>query len=135
LVALGRVEARGDGFISVLGQTVFGTEGDFAGISAGATIAVYGSLDTVTGGFVDTRVVPVSPTSIDSGMPSFLLGTVDEVNPGLGRAVVSGVNVDYSALLSSGAAPGVGDLIAVTGRSYRDLGLLVADPQLSLGVR
>jgi len=135
LLVLGQVEAIGNDFISVLGQTVFGSESDFAGISAGATIAVYGSIDTATGGFVDTRIVPVSPTGIDSGVPSFLRGTVDEVDASLGRAVVSGVLVDYNALLSRGGAPRVGEQVAVSGRSYRGMGLLVAEPGLDLSLR
>jgi hypothetical protein len=42
--------------------------------------------------------------------------------------VVSGVTVDYNALLVGGVAPNVGDEVAVTGRSYKGLGLLVAQP-------
>jgi hypothetical protein len=59
---------------------------------------------------------------------SYLRGVVDEVNHGAGRAVVSGVTVDYSALLSHGQAPNVGDEVAVSGRAYKELGLLVAQP-------
>ncbi|MDZ7643738.1 MAG: hypothetical protein U5K76_05590 [Woeseiaceae bacterium] len=135
LLALGRIDAIGDGFISILGQTVFGAGSDFAGLGTGATIAVYGSIDAETGGFVDTQIVPVSPTGVDSGMSSFLRGTVDEVDTSIGRAVVSGMTVDYNALLSHGVAPRVGDQIAVSGRSYRGLGLLVADPQTRVEVR
>ena len=68
-------------------------------------------------------------------MPSYLRGTVDEVDSTLGRAVVSGMTVDYNAMLSRGEAPRVGDLIAVSGRSYRELGLLVAEPDVSLDPR
>jgi len=129
LLALGQVDHIGDGFLSVLGQTVIGADSDFAGISTGSTIAVFGSMDAGTGGFSNTRIVSVSPSGIDSGLPSFLRGTVDAVDAAMGRAVVSGITVDYTAMLSSGSAPSVGDRVAVSGRSYRGLGLLVAEPE------
>ena len=50
------------------------------------------------------------------------------MNLAFGRAVVSGVTVDYNALLSNGRAPSVGDTVSVTGRAYG--GLIVADPSL-----
>jgi hypothetical protein len=133
LLALGRVDVVGDGFISVLGQTVLGADRDLAGITTGTTVAIYGSIDAATGGFANTRVVSVTPTGIDSGMPSFLRGTVDAVDAALGRAVVSGVVVDYSAMLAKGRAPRVGEQLAVSGRAYRGLGLLVAEPDLEVG--
>ena len=43
-------------------------------------------------------------------------------------AVIGGMTVDYTAMLSNGRAPQIGDEIAVTGRNYRDLGLLIASP-------
>ncbi|MGB5580959.1 MAG: hypothetical protein WBM68_10370, partial [Woeseia sp.] len=135
LLALGRVETIGDGFISVLGQTVFGAGNDFAGINNGSTVAIFGSIDSVTGGFADTRVMRVSTTGFDSGMPSFLRGTVDAVDAASGRAIVSGMAVDYNAMLSNGVAPRVGEQVAVSGRAYSGLGLLVAEPDLRVGGR
>ena len=124
LLVLGRVEYSGDGFISVLGQTVFG---DLAGLGTGMTVAVYGSIDADTGGIVGAQVIAVG--SRMSGA-NYLRGVVDEVNLAVGLAVVSGVTVDYNALMSNGSAPRVGDTMAVTGRSYS--GLLVAEPSLNL---
>jgi len=49
--------------------------------------------------------------------------------------VVSGKAVDYTALLSNGSAPSVGDMVSITGRDYGDAGTLVADPQLQLEIR
>ncbi|MBT8131676.1 MAG: hypothetical protein KJO35_05345, partial [Gammaproteobacteria bacterium] len=135
LLALGQVDAIGDGFISVLGQTVFGSGNDFAGISNGATVAIYGSIDRYTGGFANTRVLPVSRSSFSSGAPSFLRGTVDAVDVATGRAIVGGMMVDYNAMLSQGMTPNVGDQVAVSGRAYRGLGLLVAEPGLRLSGR
>ncbi len=124
LLVLGAIEHIGDGFISVLGQTVFGNLG---GLGTGTTVAVYGSIDTDTGGIVGARVVRVGPRM---GGASYLRGMVDKVNLALGIAVVSGMTVDYSALLSNGSAPSVGDIVGVTGRSYG--GLNVADPLMDL---
>ena len=124
LLVLGAIEHIGDGFVSVLGQTVFG---DLGGLGTGMTVAVYGSIDADTGGIVGAQVFPVGPRV--SGA-SYLRGIVDEVNLAVGLAVVSGVMVDYNALLSNGSAPSVGDIVGVTGRSYG--GLIVADPSLGL---
>jgi hypothetical protein len=52
---------------------------------------------------------------------------VDEVNTSIGMAVISGVSVDYNALLSNGSAPQVGDVVSVIGRAYREIGVLVAE--------
>jgi hypothetical protein len=110
-----------DDFVSVLGQSVFGN--GFGALSIGTSVAVYGTIDRDTGGIMNASVVPVS-----AGDVSYLRGVVDEVNWSTGRAVVSGVTVDYNALLSHGNAPSVGDEVAVTGRAYQELGLLVAQP-------
>jgi hypothetical protein len=122
LVVLGEVDHADDGFISVLGQTVFQSNRNGL-IRIGDTVAVYGAIDVDTGSIVGATVVPVA----DRGV-SYLRGLVDQVDSATGRAVVSGVTVDYTALLSSGIVPSVGDEVAITGRSYRGMGLLVAQP-------
>ncbi|MFB3124578.1 MAG: hypothetical protein ACE1Z7_03295, partial [Woeseiaceae bacterium] len=126
LLVLGAIGYVGDGFISVLGQTVFG---DFDGLGSRMTIAVYGSIDADTGGILDAQVFSVSARF---GGVSYLRGIVDEVDLAGGFAVVSGMTVDYTALLSNGSAPQVGDEFAVTGWSYDGASLLIADPLLSL---
>ncbi|HET6629322.1 MAG TPA: hypothetical protein VFG91_06085 [Woeseiaceae bacterium] len=120
LLVLGQVEFVADNFFSVLGQSVFSADSRF--VRPGATVAVYGTIDESTGGIVNARVRTASSDL------SFLRGIVDEVDRSIGRAVVSGVTVDYTALLSNGQAPDVGDVMAITGRSYSQLGLLVAQP-------
>jgi len=75
----------------------------------------------------------VAGISADSG--SYLTGFVDSVDESMGLAVISGMSVNYSALLSLGYSPSVGDQVSVTGREYSDLGLLVADPQMQLALR
>ena len=64
-----------------------------------------------------------------------LTGFVDSVDYSMGIAVVSGKSVDYTALLSNGSAPNVGDMVSVTGRDYGDYGTLVADPVLRVEIR
>jgi hypothetical protein len=122
LLVVGNVDAVSGDFLSVLGQSVFGIT-DLRGLSLGTHVAVYGSIDRDTGGIVNASVVPVAGSDL-----SYLRGVVDEVNAAAGRAVISGVTVDYNALLSNGRAPNVGDEVAVTGRAYKELGLLVAQP-------
>ena len=123
LLVVGRVDFVDADFISVLGQTVLGVDAKRQAIGFGTPVAVYGSIDRDTGGIVNASVVRVA-----GGDLSYLRGVVDEVNRATGRAVVSGVTVDYNALLSNGQAPNVGDEVAVTGRAYKELGLLVAQP-------
>jgi hypothetical protein len=118
-LVVGRVEFVGNGFFAVLGQSIFPSS---ASVRPGDRVAIYGSIDHTTGGIVNARVMPAM------GDLSFLRGIVDEVNPSMGRAVVSGVTVDYTALLANGRAPSVGDVVAVTGRSYSQLGVFVAQP-------
>ena len=110
-----------------MGQTVLGSGAEFAGLAPGATIAVYGAVDGDTGGYVDTSVVSIAPAGVDAGASDFLRGTVDAVDRTLGIAVISGVTVNYTNMLSVGDAPSVGREFAVSGRNYRSLGLLVAE--------
>ncbi|MDH5263014.1 MAG: hypothetical protein OEX74_16565, partial [Gammaproteobacteria bacterium] len=131
LLVIGRVDVVGGDFISVLGQTVFGTPAEFAGLSVGSTIAVYGELDMVSGAFSNTRIVSLAAAASGRVLPDFLRGTVDSVDSVRGLAVVGGMSVDYTAMLAGGSTPRVGQAFAVIGRNYRDLGVLVADPQLA----
>ncbi len=123
LLLVGVIEDSADDFIVVLGQSIFGSRGDWISLTLGNTVAVYGTIDVTTGSIVNASVVPAAASGV-----SYLRGIVDSVDAGVGRAVVSGVNVDYNALLSRGVAPSVGDEVAISGRSYGGLGLLVAQP-------
>lgn len=123
LLVVGPVNVRQDGFMAVLGQSVFGAPSAFAGFRPGDTVAVYGDLDPVTGGIVNATVARAT----NYGW-SYLRGIVDAVDPATGRAVVSGVTVDYTALLANGVAPSVGDEVAVSGYAFNDANLLVAQP-------
>ncbi|MDX1405330.1 MAG: hypothetical protein R3192_12365, partial [Woeseiaceae bacterium] len=95
-------------------------------------VAVYGSIDPDTGGIVGATMVSARDAGFRADSPAYLTGVVDSVDSSTGKAVVSGLLVDYNALLSDGYAPSVGDEVSVTGYHYDDQGLLVADPGLSL---
>jgi hypothetical protein len=122
----------GSDFVSVLGQTVFVGEGEVNRFSLGTSVAVYGSIDIDSGGIVGATVVDADQAGFSADSPSYLTGIVDAVDYTNGNAIVSGMMVDYNALLAVGSAPSVGDQVSVTGRHYGDLGVLVADPQSSL---
>lgn|GEM_PF-5980195 len=132
LMLVGRVNFVGDDFVSVLGQTVFVDRANLGGISVGSAVAVYGSIDIDSGGIRNASVESMRSTARNA---SYISGVVDSVDYAKGRAVVSGMTVDYTALLADGFAPNVGDMVSVTGREYRGAGLLVADPEMRLSVR
>jgi hypothetical protein len=132
LLVYGRIEVLGSDFVSVVGQTVFVGEGEVNRFSLGTSVAVYGSIDIDTGGIVGATVVDAGQAGFTADAPSYLTGIVDAVDYANGNAVLSGMMVDYNALLAVGSAPNVGDEVSVTGRHYGDLGVLVADPQSSL---
>jgi hypothetical protein len=83
-------------------------------------VAVYGVLDSFSGGIVNPSIVTL--TSSDDS--SLLTGVVDEVDHMLGTAVVSGVSVNYTALLGSVRSPEVGQVISIAGRHYKGVGLV-----------
>ena len=123
----GQIDALQSDFISVLGQSVFGDRMD-SRFARGTMIAVYGEIDTETGGIVNASVVAAEEAGFAPDSPAFLTGMVDAVDGATGKAVVSGLLVDYNALLSNGIAPRVGDQVSITGRHYEDLGVMVAVP-------
>ncbi len=128
LLVYGRIEVLGSDFVSVLGQTVFLGADDVNRFSIGASVAVYGSINLETSSIVDATVIDAGQAGFSPSSLSYLTGIVDAVDYENGRAIVSGLMVDYSALLSLGVAPSVGDQVAVSGRHYSDLGMLVAEP-------
>ncbi len=135
LLIVGQIEYVGSDFVSVLGQSVFATNQKLGLLTVGMTIAVYGSIEVSSGGISDASVFVVSRSDFVSDSPSFLTGVVDKLNHSTGKAIVSGVEVDYNALMSLGQEPELGQLVSVIGRAYSDLGLLVADPTMQLELR
>ncbi len=131
LILVGHVSLIQSNFISVLGQSVFLSRLD-GRFGVGTLVAVYGSIDFDTGSIADAWIVEAGRAGFAADSPSYLTGVVDSVDYAIGRAVVSGLMVDYNALLSTGHAPSIGDQVSITGRHYGGLGVLVADPQLGL---
>ena len=99
LLVYGRIEVLGSDFVSVLGQTVFVGEGEVNRFSLGTSVAVYGSIDIDTGGIVGATVVDAGQAGFTADAPSYLTGIVDAVDYENGNAIVSGMMVDYNALL------------------------------------
>ncbi len=131
MILLGRISLIESDFVSILGQSVFLDQiGSRFGI--GDIVAVYGSIDIDTGGIVGATMVSARDAGFRASTASYLTGLVDSVDYSTGKALVSGLMVDYNALSATGWAPRVGDQVSVTGYHYGSLGLLVADPQLRL---
>ena len=108
----------------VLGQKVLiGAE---ASVAVGNTVAVYGEV-LGDGGLNATKLV-VEGAYVPGATPVFVSGTVQQVQPSIGRAVVSGITVDLTALMSTGAVtPAVGSKVEISGTQPVNSGLLVAD--------
>ena len=106
---------------------MFVGEGEVNWFSLGTSVAVYGSIDIDTGGMVGATIVDADQAGFTADAPSYLTGIVDAVDYANGNAIVSGMMIDYNALLAVGSAPSVGDKVSVTGRHYGDLGILVAE--------
>ncbi len=88
---------------------MFVAEGDVNRFSLGTSVAVYGSIDIDTGGIVGATIVDAGQAGFTADSPSYLTGIVDAVDYANVNAIVSGIIVDYNALLSFGSAPSVGD--------------------------
>jgi len=93
------------------------------------------TIDFDTGSIIDARIVDADSAGFADNSASYLTGFVDSVDEARGLAVVSGMTVDYTALLSRGSAPRVGDQVSISGREYSGLRMLVADPQMRLETR
>ena len=107
----------------VLGQKVL--IGSAAAVAVGDTVAVYGAV-LGDGGLNATKVV-VEGAYVPGATPVFVSGTVQQVQPSIGRAVVSGITVDLTALMSTGAVtPAVGSKVEISGTQPVNNGLLVA---------
>ena len=118
----------------MLGQSVFLAPEAASRVEIGQLIAVFGEIDFKTGGIIGADVFDAEGAGFSSEA-AFLTGFVDSVDFANGIAMVSGMAVDYTALLSDGRAPSVGDMVSISGRSYGDRGLLVADPGMRLDAR
>jgi Domain of unknown function (DUF5666) len=108
----------------VLGQKVLINAHD--SVTVGSTVAVYGA-ELGDGSLNATKVVEEG-AYVAGATPVFVSGTVQKVQPSIGRAVVSGISVDLTPLMSQGSVtPAVGSKVEISGTQPVNNGLLVAD--------
>jgi hypothetical protein len=114
LLVVGPVEAvnGGDNSATVLGQRVHTA---LAGqLTVGNEVAVFGvrqANGSIVASSIQSRGLYVSGAS-----PIYLSGTVQKVEPSLGRVVVNGVTVDLTSIMSYGTiSPALGTNVTVSG--------------------
>jgi hypothetical protein len=109
--------------VTVLGQT-FHTETNQ--LNVGEVVKVYGVLQK--DGSIADAVVEGTNAYATNGDPVFLKGVVTGTDPALGQVEVDGMTVDYTSQLANAdfAAPGVGDVIAITASQPATQGVLIA---------
>ena len=108
----------------VLGQKVL--LGTNSSVTVGSTVAVYG--EVLGDGSLNGTKLEVEGAYVPGATPVYVSGTVQKVQPSIGRAVVSGITVDLTAIMSSGAmTPAVGSTVEISGTQPVNNGLLVAD--------
>ena len=134
LLVVGVATAIDADILSVLGQTVWIGPGLVAQDFVGKPVAVFGQIDMDSGSFVNTSVIALGGADMAGSYPSYLRGMVDAVDPMLGMAVVSGISVDYTALLANGVVPSVGSEVAVSGYAFGGQTTLVADPSVKFNI-
>ena len=108
----------------VLGQKVL--VGAHDSVTVGNTVAVYGA--ALGDGSLNATKVVAEGNYVAGATPVFMTGTVQKVQTSIGRAVVSGITVDLTALMSQGpVTPAVGSTVEISGTQPVNNGLLVAN--------
>ena len=108
---------------SVLGQKVLIGASDQ--LTVGDTVAVYGQ--SLSDGSLKAAKVVSEGAYVPGATPIFVDGTVQRIQPSVGRATVNGLNVDLTALMAHGAvSPTVGSKLQITGTQPVNNGLVVA---------
>ena len=101
-------------------------------VTVGNTVAVYG--EVLGDGSLNATKVVAEGAYVPGATPVFMMGTVQKVEASIGRAVVSGITVDLTALMSQGSVtPAVGSTVEVSGTQPANNGLLVASGIASSG--
>jgi hypothetical protein len=127
LMLLGPVEAvlARENAAIVLGQRIQIPAG--ADIAVGEVLAVYGTLKA--GNLVAVQVLKAGPY-VPGATEVLLTGVVQKVQASVGRAIVSGVSVDLTALVSldgSQLIPTVGTVVQVAGIQPASGGVVLVD--------
>jgi hypothetical protein len=107
----------------VLGQKIL--IGAYDQVTVGDTVAVYGK-SLPDGSLAAGKIVSEGPY-VPGATSIFLTGTVQQVQPSIGRAIVSGLSVDLTSLMAHGAvSPAVGSRLQITGTQPVNNGLVLA---------
>jgi Domain of unknown function (DUF5666) len=107
----------------VLGQKVLIGTSDR--VTVGDTVAVYG--ESLGDGSLKATKVVSEGLYVPGATSIFISGTVQQVQPSIGRATVSGLPVDLTSLMAQGAVtPAVGSTLEITGTQPVNNGLFVA---------
>ena len=125
LLVIGPVESVNSAHTSavVLGQKVL--IGAHDSVTVGNTVAVYG--EVLGDGSLNATKVVAEGTYVAGATSVYMVGTVQKVQASIGRAVVSGITVDLTPLMSEGAVtPAVGSTVEISGTQPVNSGLLVA---------
>ena len=110
-------------FAVVLGQKVL--IGTTDRVTVGDTVAVYG--ESLSDGSLKAAKVVSEGLYVPGATSIFISGTVQQVQPSIGRATVSGLSVDLTSLMAQGAVtPAVGSTLEITGTQPINNGLFVA---------
>ena len=126
LLVVGPVESVNSAHTTaiVLGQKVL--LGANSSVTVGSTVAVYGKV--LGDGSLSVAKLVVEGDYVAGATPVLVSGTVQKVQPSIGRAVVSGITVDLTALMSRGSVtPAVGSTVQISGTQPVNGGVLVAD--------
>ena len=125
LLLIGPVESVNSAHTAadVLGQKVLIGASDQ--LTVGDTVAVYGQ--SLSDGSLSATKVVSEGTYVPGATPIYVEGTVQKVQPSIGRATINGLNVDLTALMAHGAvSPTVGSKLQITGTQPVNNGLVVA---------
>jgi hypothetical protein len=126
LLVVGPVEATNvaDATATILGQRVRTAIADQ--LTVGNTVAVFGAMRA--DGSIAASAIQSRGPYVPGSTSIFLFGTVQRVEPSLGRVVINGVTVDLTPLMSYGMlSPAVGSKMAVSGTQPLNGGRLLVN--------
>jgi len=126
LLLIGPVEAVNSThtMASILGQKVLIGSSD--PVAVGTTVAVYGN--SLADGSIAALKIEAQGSYVPGATPILLTGTVQAVQPSVGRVVVGGLTVDLTSMMAGGAmSPVLGSKLQITGTQPVNHGLVVVN--------
>ena len=133
LLLIGPVESVSSTHTSavVLGQKVL--IGAFDQVAVGETVVVYGEF--LGDGSLSAAKVVSEGAYVPGATSVYVEGTVQKVQPSVGRVTVSGLSVDLTSLMAHGdVSPVVGSKLQITGTQPVSNGLVVASGVSAEGI-